>query len=193
MAPKIHFPKHIYVRQPDGTCKAQEVKTPEALEALDVDKWAESPADFDEDGVAIHREEVDLPDEVVPGVTPNTEAWPKWLYHRDGKNARVFTQDEADRLIDKADWFESPELTENFQANKAVHETERPAGESLWETKVSDVLEMLKGASLEVLERTYEMENQNPGRPRKNLLRELGVMIEAAQEQKRKDEEAAAS
>ena len=175
---KTHFPKWMYDKDGKGLL----VKTEEQYDALDREVWAESPAHF-KDGVAFEVEEVEAdPDVVVPGETPGTLAYPKWLYHSgDGRAMVVASKDAHDALVDKDAWLESPDLSAAQQANSVANAP--PAGASLWETPVADVIQMLEKASLDTLEKTYHLEEQNPGKPRKTLLRELADMIEAAQKQ----------
>ncbi len=180
-----HYPKYLFKKNDKGELIDKLVATEDAhlaLEEKEPGVWAESPELIGEDGKAIHVDDAEEAPEVpIPGVTPGAgDAYPKWLYHADGKREQVVHSKEAhDALVDKADWHESPDLSAGLQSNSVANAA--PAGESLWETPVRDVLEMVKGSSLMVLEKTYTLEEQNPHGPRKTLQRELADLIETAQ------------
>lgn len=169
---RIDYPKWLY--EVDG--KARLVKSAAEHEALDPAKYAESPADFNERGVAVHRAPAE-PDEPSAG-----SPYPKWLYHPDGR-AGIFTREQHDALSDRDQWVEDLAQTSALRANSVS--TEAPAGAALWETPAADVLEMLAGAPLATLEKTFLLEEQNPGKPRRTLLRELSRLIEQAQKDAR--------
>ena len=173
-----HYPKYVFNAAKESKLVAS-AAAHEALETKEPGVWAESPEHFDEAGKAIYVEDVVEESVVIPGVTAGTSPYPKWLYHPDGRAQVIQTKDAHDALIDRDDWQESPDLTAAQQAN-SVAKTEA-AGQALWETPVRDVLEMLKGSSLQVLEKTHAMEEQNPNGARKTLLRELADLIVEAQ------------
>lgn len=182
------YPKWLFAKKKDGEgFESKEVHNAaehEALEAKQPGVWAESPEHFDESGARLEVEDTVLEDPADAG-PPSTGgeavAYPKWLYHVDGKRAITVESKAAhDAMVDKADWLESPDLSANLQANAASNQ--EPAGQALWETPVRDVVEMLKGAPLVTLEKTFALEEKNPGGGRRTLLRELSEMIEEAQE-----------
>lgn len=184
--PKVQFPKYVYNK--DG--KDLLVKTAEQFDALDQTLWAESPAHFDADGNKIDvAEPEDFGDLIVPGVTPGTAAYPKWLYHKDGREILVNTAAQHEALPNKEEWQENKDFSEVAQAN-AVANGPHP-GESLWDTPISDVLVMIEGESLEGLRRTRDLETQNTAYTggRRGLLRELDELIAAAEEAIAKDKD----
>lgn len=179
MSTKIQYPKYVF-NQAGEAKKVASVDAHEALERAEPGAWAESPEHFGADGTRLEVDETEVDDEiVVPGVTAGTQAYPKYVFHADGRVVRVENEAEHARLTDRENWHETPGMTAADRQNSIA--TEPPAGASLWETSVPDVLEMLKGAPLETLEKTFTLEEQNPGRPRKSLLRELSELIEQAQ------------
>lgn len=185
------YPKTLHDKDGKDKTVQNEVEH-EQLEAKEPGRWAESPAHFDENGVRLEVEDtvIEDPADAGPASTGGeVVGYPKWLYHRDGKREQVVHSKEVhDALVDKDDWLEVKELSENLQSN-SVTEKEH-AGQSLWETPVRDVVEMLQGSSLSVLERTYAMEEKNPGGARRTLLRELSDLIEESQKAARLKAEA---
>lgn len=179
------YPKYLFKKDGEKVIEKL-VATPEAHEALeraDPGLWAEGPDLFDARGRAVHRPDPPPEASAGPASTAGEKVeYPKWLYHRDGKRAQVIETKEAhDALIDRGDWLEDLDLSAAQRANSVA--SSAPPGESLWETPVRDVVEMLRGASLPVLEKTFALEEKNPQAPggRRTLLRELSDMIEQAQ------------